>query len=87
MDSGITVYGAYWCPDCRRSKRFLSEHQIAYRWIDIEQDETARAHVENLNDGKRIIPTITFADGGFLVEPSNAQLAQKVKALQFRHTP
>ncbi len=36
MNSGITVYGAYWCPDCRRSKRFLSEHQIAYEWIDIE---------------------------------------------------
>ncbi len=23
----ITVYGAHWCPDCRRSKQFLGEHQ------------------------------------------------------------
>jgi hypothetical protein len=23
----ITVYGAYWCPDCHRSKQFLGEHQ------------------------------------------------------------
>lgn len=78
MSMDIIVYGAYWCPDCRRSKQFLSEHQIAYSWIDIEQDEQARAYVEQLNDGKRIIPTITFADGTFLVEPSNAELAQKL---------
>jgi glutaredoxin len=44
MDTRITVYGAYWCPDCRCSKRFLSQHQIAYEWIDIEQDELARTH-------------------------------------------
>ena len=78
MNPNITVYGAYWCPDCRRSKRFLSEHQIAYDWIDIEQDDEARTYVEKLNHGKRIIPTITFGDGSFLVEPSNAELAQKL---------
>jgi thioredoxin reductase (NADPH) len=78
MDTNITVYGAYWCPDCRQSKRFLSEHQIAYEWVDIEQDELAQLYVEKLNDGKRIIPTITFGDGSFLVEPSNAELAKKL---------
>jgi thioredoxin reductase (NADPH) len=31
------------------------------------------------NKGKRIIPTIVFADGSFLVEPSNAELAAKLK--------
>jgi len=79
MNRPITVYGAYWCPDCRRSKRFLSEHQIAYTWVDIEQDTEAQAYVEKLNNGKRIIPTIVFEkDGDFLVEPTNAQLAQKL---------
>ena len=34
----ITVYGAHWCPDCRRSKQFLGEHQIPYNWVDIEED-------------------------------------------------
>jgi thioredoxin reductase (NADPH) len=78
MDDNIIVYGAYWCPDCRRSKRFLSEHQIPYTWVDVEQDTEAQVHVEKLNDGKRIIPTIVFDDGSFLVEPSNAELAQKL---------
>src|SRR5262249_3103206 len=30
------------------------------------------------NGGKRIIPTIVFDDGSFLVEPSNAELARKL---------
>ncbi len=77
-EPNITVYGAYWCPDCRRSKQFLGEHQIPYRWIDIEQDQAGEAHVVAKNDGKRIIPTIEFADGTLLVEPSNAELAAKL---------
>ena len=74
----IKLYGAHWCPDCRRSKRFLGEHQIAYDWIDIEEDEEAQRYVEEINNGKRIIPTIVFPDGSILVEPSNAELAQKL---------
>ena len=35
----ITVYGAPWCPDCKRSKQFLGEHQIPYKWVDIEEDK------------------------------------------------
>ena len=78
MDANITVYGAYWCPDCHRSKRFLSEYQIPYKWVNIEDDDQARAYVVELNNGKRIIPTITFDDGSFLTEPTNAELAKKL---------
>ena len=74
----ITVYGAYWCPDCRRSKQFLGEHQIPYNWVDIEQDKAGEEYVIQKNDGKRIIPTIEFGDGSILVEPSNAELAAKL---------
>ncbi|MBI3732840.1 MAG: FAD-dependent oxidoreductase [Chloroflexi bacterium] len=78
VDQPITVYGTYWCPDCKRSKKFLGEQQIPYKWVDIEQDDEARQVVEQLNQGKRIIPTIVFADGSVLVEPSNAELAAKL---------
>ncbi len=74
----ITVYGAYWCPDCRKSKQFLGEHQIPYNWIDIEEDKEGEQCVIQKNDGKRIIPTIEFEDGSILVEPSNAELAAKL---------
>ncbi len=76
--NSITLYGAHWCPDCRRSKQFLGEHQIPYRWVDIEQDKAGEEYVIQKNQGKRIIPTIEFADGSILVEPSNAELAEKL---------
>lgn len=74
----ITLYGAHWCPDCRRSKKFLSEQFVPFNWVDIEQDKEAEAFVLKKNNGKRIIPTIVFEDGSFLVEPSNAELAKKL---------
>ncbi len=76
--TNLTLYGAYWCPDCTRSKQFLGEHQIPYTYIDIEADPAGEAYVIQKNDGKRIIPTIEFEDGSILSEPSNAALAEKL---------
>lgn len=75
----ITVYGAYWCPDCRQAKKFLGEQLIPFKWVDIEQDKKGEQFVLQKNNGKRIIPTVVFEDGSFLVEPSNAELAKKLE--------
>ena len=77
-DANITVYGAPWCPDCTRAKQFLGEQRVRYNWVDIDRNEDARAYVQQVNDGKQIIPTIIFEDGSLLVEPSNAELAAKL---------
>jgi thioredoxin reductase (NADPH) len=76
--SKITVYGATWCPDCKRAKKFLGEQRVHYNWVDIEEHPESQAYVESVNNGKRIIPTIVFEDGSILVEPSNADLAKKL---------
>ena len=78
MSHHITVYGSSWCSDCKRAKRFLGDQQVEYKWVDVEQDDKARLFVEEHNDGKTLIPTIVFDDGTILVEPSNAELAQKL---------
>jgi thioredoxin reductase (NADPH) len=77
-EAPITVYGASWCPDCRRAKQFLASHRVAYDWIDLEEHPEKSAEVEARNDGKRIIPTIVFPDGSFLAEPSNDELADRI---------
>lgn len=74
----IKVYGAPWCPDCRRAKQFLGEQRVQYDWIDIDQNPEGAALVREKNAGKQIIPTIIFPDGSFLVEPSNDELAAKL---------
>ncbi|HEX9035488.1 MAG TPA: FAD-dependent oxidoreductase [Ktedonobacterales bacterium] len=77
--TSLTVYGATWCSDCKRAKKFLGEQRIHYDWVDIERDTSGQELVERLNQGKRIIPTIVFGDGSFLVEPTNAELAAKLE--------
>lgn len=74
----ITVYGANWCSDCRRSKRLLDSKNINYQWIDVDNNEKALETVKSLNNGKRIIPTIVFPDGDILVEPTDSELSAKL---------
>ena len=78
MDDVIKVYGASWCPDCRRAKRFLGDQRISFEWHDIEVDPNGVRAVQERNDGNNIIPTIVFPDGSHLSEPSNEELAEKI---------
>ena len=77
-DARITVYGAPWCPDCKKSKQFLGEQRVPYNWVDIDFDEEGRRYVQQANNGKQIIPTIIFEDGSILVEPTNSEIAAKL---------
>ena len=74
----LVVFGATWCPDCRRAKQFLNDHRIAFEWVDLEEYPDRVAEVESRNGGKRIIPTIVFPDGSFVAEPSNDELAVRI---------
>src|SRR5215470_17284156 len=74
----IKVYGAPWCPDCKRAKKFLAEHRQPYDWIDIDDDPDGRRFVEELQNGGRTIPTIIFPDGCHLLEASDEDLARKL---------
>lgn len=75
---GIIVYGAPWCPDCQRSKKFLTEHRVTFDWVDIDRDADALAYVEREQNGGRTIPMIVFPDGSRLLEPGNDELARKL---------
>jgi thioredoxin reductase (NADPH) len=74
----IRVYGASWCPDCRRAKRFLSEQRIQFEWHDIEVEPQFLSIVQERNNGNNVIPTIVFPDDSHLSEPSNEELADKL---------
>jgi len=76
--AAVTVYGAPWCPDCRRSKQFLGEQRVPFDWVNIDGDEAAQALVKEKNGGRQIIPTIVFEDGSYVAEPTNAELARKL---------
>ncbi len=75
----IILYGADWCPDCRKSKAFLNDNKVNYQFIDTEQNDWAIPIIRKLNNGKRRIPTITINDDVVLVEPSNEELRQALE--------
>ncbi|MSX66804.1 MAG: NrdH-redoxin, partial [Actinobacteria bacterium] len=47
----ITLYGADWCGDCRRSKRLLAELNVEYTLVDVEHDLSAADKVKEINGG------------------------------------
>jgi mycoredoxin len=81
----VTVYSAFWCPDCREAKRFLQQHKIAFQDIDIERTPGAAEEVVK-RTGKRAIPQFVI-DGewvqpyrvgeGFLYEEMSRRLGVK----------
>lgn len=77
----ITMYGADWCGDCRRSKRLFESLDVQVNHIDVEADESAAVKVIEINGGAKSIPVIVFSDGTHLTEPSDLELTAKLKAL------
>ena len=51
--SDITMYGAEWCGDCRRSKRFLDSNNVKYNYIDVEADAAECYKFIEINGGMR----------------------------------
>jgi mycoredoxin len=80
--SEITMYGAEWCTDCRRSKKFLDSNNVKYNYIDVEADESASDKVISINGGMRSIPVIIFPDGTHLTEPSDMALKEKLETFK-----
>jgi mycoredoxin len=62
----LTVYTAFWCPDCREAKRFLAKHNIPYKEVDIEKTPGAVDEIVK-HTGKRAIPQ--FVIDGEWVQP------------------
>lgn len=74
MIKHIQFYGASWCGDCVRAKSFLDSHKIPYEYIDVDFVASAAKKVEEINQGKRIIPTLILDDVP-LTNPSNQKLS------------
>ena len=64
----IKVYGADWCSDCINAKNFLNSKEVKFEYIDITDNEEAIALIEQINNGRRIIPTLDV-DGVIYTNP------------------
>ena len=78
----LTMYSTTWCGYCTRLKTQLDRAGIAYTVVDIEHDDAAAAWVATANGGNQTVPTLRFADGSALTNPSVIEVQAHLAQLQ-----
>ena len=80
----VTMFTTTWCGYCVRLKKLMHREGIEFAEVDIEHDAAAADLVMQANGGNRTVPTLIFADGVALTNPSidqvKAQLDQQTGA-------
>jgi mycoredoxin len=83
MPDRVTVYGADWCGDTRRTLQQLDRRNVAYDYVDIDENVEGEKKVIEFNKGKRRIPLVEIASEGGeptrLSVPSEDELAGALK--------
>ncbi|MBS9533647.1 mycoredoxin [Mycobacterium sp. M1] len=77
----IVMYSTRWCGYCSQLKKVLNKYEIPFEEIDIEQDPAAAAFVASANGGCRTVPTLRFADGSTLTNPTGRDVKAKLAEL------
>ncbi len=71
----VQMFGAEWCPDCHRAKAYLKDNGINFQFINIDEHAWSISVLEEINKGKRIIPTVII-DGQAYANPDNRKLRE-----------
>ncbi|OSC43156.1 mycoredoxin Mrx1 [Mycobacterium decipiens] len=74
----LTIYTTSWCGYCLRLKTALKANRISYDEVDIEHNPAAAEFVGSVNGGNRTVPTVKFADGSTLTNPSAGEVEAKL---------
>lgn len=64
------MYTTPWCGPCARLKARLTDAGVAFDEVDVEAQPDAGDWITGLTGGARTVPTVRFADGTALVNPS-----------------
>ena len=78
--AAITMFGADWCRDCRRTKAQLDALRVRYEYIDLEADPAA-ADVAREISGRTNIPVVVYPDATHHVEPADMDVEAKLREL------
>lgn len=77
-----TMFTTSWCGFCARLKGQLQRNGVAYTEVDIETHPDAAEVVAAVNGGNQTVPTLLFADGSALTNPSASQVQAKLAELR-----
>jgi thioredoxin reductase (NADPH) len=75
---GLRVAGTALSPASYALKDFLSGNQVAYQWVDLDEDPAMREVVSALPEGMQKLPVVFFPDGTTMVQPTHRDLAERI---------
>ena len=78
MDDTVILYGHRACPDVPPVMGLLKLSGVPFVYVDIRREPEAAERVRQINGGYESVPTLVFADGSTLTEPSTAVLRAKL---------
>lgn len=78
----VTMYSTPWCGYCQRLKKQLDSVGLTYTEVNIEEFPEAAQIVEKVNEGNQTVPTLVFADGYAMTNPSLQAVISKVDELE-----
>jgi mycoredoxin len=84
MQDTIILYGHPACPNLGPVKGLLTQSKVRFEYIDIHHDTAAAARVRAINTGNESVPTLVFADGSTLTEPTVGELQLKLESLGYK---
>src|SRR5690242_3572434 len=78
---GVRVLGHRWSPKSYAIRDFLGRNQVPYRWLDVEivaNSTEVRAALDAAQGDSARLPTVFFADGTSLADPTIAEVAERL---------
>ena len=85
--TAVTMYTTDWCGYCVRLKKLMQREGIEFAEVNIEHDARAAELVMQANGGNRTVPTLVFADGTALTNPSIDQVKSQLGQLSELERP
>ncbi|HKP53955.1 MAG TPA: FAD-dependent oxidoreductase [Chloroflexia bacterium] len=73
---GIRVVGYRWSPHAHAIRDFLTRNEVAYEWVDAEEDPRAKELTTSTTGETRNLPVVLLPKGSILEDPPIARLAE-----------
>lgn len=54
----VVVYTTTYCPYCRQAERFLTEHHVPFKNVDVTSNDDLRAKLVEMSGGRKTVPQI-----------------------------
>jgi thioredoxin reductase (NADPH) len=74
----VRVIGYRFSPRSHETRDFCARNCVPFQWLDIERDPEARRLFAASGVKASALPLVIFPDGTQLVQPTNAEIAEKI---------